>query len=700
MDLKFYVGILLRRWWILVLSMLLVGGMTHLKIQRTPVAYSAQLRMLYESNSAAMQVMSNTGMMYPQSWNNPVDTQLQLITTRPNIEEVVKRLKLPPPWSVDAILGGLSAEVDRNTDIIVLRFASLDPDATVRIVNQVGRVFVERNRSYHKDTARQTRIFIEEQLHKTEVTLNGAEDALRRFREENKAFSISELSGATAGRLASLDSGAIDLQMERRILEATMAEARRHLDLTDMTVARRLEKLRVDPLFNALQTQLVSEEATITSKQAQFTNDAPEVKEIESRAKRVKEALTKRVRFVAGADLSDKDLMAGRTPTEQKYLDEFVTTQSKLFEIDAREKAMASTKSVYESRFASLPAKDQQLTQLMRAQQAAVETYNVFLRRMQEVRITEAINVGNVRIVEESMMAVQQMIPRQKFLLLASLLGLIFGLGVALLIEFLDDRIRRPEEAENVLELPILGMLPWVDGRGGAGKRLVVLEDPRSPVTESYRALQTYTRTIDPEGSHQCMMITSPGPKEGKSTVLANLAIISAQMGKRTLIIDTDLRAPSQHVNFDRPNLMGLYDIVYEGLPADEAIQPTEIDNLDILCTGPVPPDPVQTLNSDAFKKLVDRLRKDYDAIFFDAPPINLFTDAAVLGRLVDSVILVVDVRSTTRNGTLQAKDLLIKARVPLRGMVVKNMSYKMSRYHNRYFERYYMDRLKHIANE
>src|SRR3989338_8807128 len=167
MDLKYYVGIFLRRWWMVVLSTVLVGGVTAYRMSNQPTAYSAKVRLLYEANSVATSVLSNAGMAYPMSWNNPVDTQLQLITTRPNVEEVIKRLNLSAGASrvtPESILAGLGAEVDRNTDIIVLRYASFDRDRTVQVVNEVGRVFVERNRSYHKDAARQTRQFIQEQL--------------------------------------------------------------------------------------------------------------------------------------------------------------------------------------------------------------------------------------------------------------------------------------------------------------------------------------------------------------------------------------------------------------------------------------------------------------------------------------------------------------------------------------------------------
>ncbi|MNS26732.1 Tyrosine-protein kinase YwqD [compost metagenome] len=704
MDIKYYLSIFLRRWWILVITTGLVTGVTAIRAGKEPVTYTAQARMLYETNNVASSVLGGA-MFMPMSWNNPVDTQLQLITTRPNAEEAIKRLGLNDPAkgpviTPEEVLGGLSAQVDKNTDIIMLRFTHLKSDLAIKVVNEMGHVFVERNRANHQETARTARQFIMEQLAKTEKTLTEAEDQLRAFRESNGLFEVSSLGNTTAGQLSSIDTRLIDLDVDRKVAEEKLANARRHLEVTDPGLMLRMEKLNADKVYASLQSSLAEGEAALTVKRTQYTDDAPEVQDAQAQLNKLRAAMQMRVKHVLGKGLGDQELVSSRTTSEERFLADLVTAQTEVAQLDARAAALKASRGEYESRFSSLPAKDQQLAQLNRRKAAAEQTYEVFLKREQEMRITEAMNLGNVRMVEEATVASASASGYSRTVSLAALLGLIFGLGVALLIEFLDDRIRRPEEAENVLELPILGMLPWVEGREASRRRLVVLEDPRSPVTESYRALQTYTRTVEPDVRHQCFMLTSPGPKEGKSTVLANLAITSAQLGKRTLIVDTDLRAPSQHINFDRQNLMGIYDVVYEGCPLEEAIQQTDVEGLDILCTGPVPPDPVQTLHADAFKRMVEKLRKDYDAIFFDSPPINLFTDAAVLGRMTDSVLMVVDVRSTTRQATVAAKELLIKAKVPLAGMVVKNTAATTNRYHTRYYERYYMDRLKQLADE
>lgn len=704
MDIKYYLSVFMRRWWILVITTVLVTGVTAVRAGNEPVTYSAQARLLYEANNVAASVLG--GNMYmPMSWNNPVDTQIQLITTRPNIEEVIKRLGMNKPTKgrvmvPDEVLGGLAAEVDKNTDIILLRYNHNTADVAVNVVNEVGRVFVERNRAYHQETARSAHQFIKEQLAKTEQALADAENELRTFRETNGLFEVAGIGANTANQLSTIDTRLIDLEVDRKVASEKLANARRHLEVTDPGLMLRMEKLQADQVYTNLQAALATGEAALTVKMTQYTEDSPEVADARAQLNKLKVAVQARVKHVIGKGLSEQEIVSSRTPSEERFLGDLVAAQTETTLLDARAEALKVSRGTYESRFAVLPAKDQQLAQLQRRKAAAEQTYEVFLKREQEVRITEAMNLGNVRMIEEATMAIPSASNYQRTVGLAALLGLIFGLGVALLIEFLDDRIRRPEEAQNALELPILGLLPWVEGREASRRRLVVLDDPRSPVTESYRALQTYTRMVEPDSRHQAFMLTSPGPKEGKSTVLANLAITSAQLGKRTLIVDTDLRAPSQHLNFDRQNLMGIYDVVYEGCDVTEAIQHTDVAGLDILCTGPVPPDPVQTLHSEAFKRMVSRLREDYDAIFFDSPPINLFTDAAVLGRMTDSVLLVVDVRSTTRHATITAKELLTRAKVPLAGMVVKNTAPVTSRYQNRYYERYYMDRLKQMADD
>ncbi|MFN3431502.1 MAG: Wzz/FepE/Etk N-terminal domain-containing protein, partial [Candidatus Sericytochromatia bacterium] len=171
MDIKYYLSIFLRRWWILVITTGLVTGVTAIRAGKEPVTYTAQARLLYETNNVAQSVLGGA-MFMPMSWNNPVDTQLQLITTRPNAEEAIKRLGLNEPAkgrvvTPEEVLGGLSAQVDKNTDIIMLRFTNLQSDLAIKVVNEMGRVFVERNRASHQETARTARQFIMEQLAKT-----------------------------------------------------------------------------------------------------------------------------------------------------------------------------------------------------------------------------------------------------------------------------------------------------------------------------------------------------------------------------------------------------------------------------------------------------------------------------------------------------------------------------------------------------
>lgn len=704
MDVKAYLGIFLRRWWLIVLSMLVAMGLTYRQNLGKPTVYSASARLLYEVNTVANSILGQTG-MFQMNWTNPVDTQIKLVNTRPNALEVIRRLGLDRasqanPMSPEAIMGSLSASVDPNTNIILLGYSSLDPMLTIKIVNEAARVFVERERMSKAETARQTREFIEQQLAKTEKLLNDAENQLKEFRLANLSLDPGTGAAAFGDSIQGVDKQLITLDVDRYVAQAQLDDAKRHLTNTDPGLALRMEKIRADAYLQSLISKLNAGEAELTVARTRLTDAAPEVVVAQGDLGRLRQAVQDRIRHLLGRSVPDEELQVGLTSTEQKYLDQLLGAQAKLLQLEVQEKALARSRGVYVEKFHGYPEKNLRMQQLMRQQRAAEESYNVFYKRMQELRVTESVNTGEVRIVEEAAVANPTGINMQRTLALASLTGFMVGLAIAVLLEFLDDRIRRPEDAQHALELPILGMVPYLEARLMKRGKPVVLDDPRSPVTEAYRALQTYIRLVDPERGMQAVLITSPGPKEGKSTVAANLAATMAQLGRRTLLVDADLRAPTAHEAFGLPEGKGLTDVVLGQEVLEEVIQATELELLDLLPAGPMPNDPMQVLHAEAFHRVLEKLKRDYEAIVFDAPPINLFSDAAVLGRAVDGVLLVVDVRATTRAATSQAKDLLGKAKAPLLGMVVKNVPVRPPRTKVRYQQRYYVDRLKTLATE
>lgn len=203
--------------------------------------------------------------------------------------------------------------------------------------------------------------------------------------------------------------------------------------------------------------------------------------------------------------------------------------------------------------------------------------------------------------------------------------------------------------------------------------KLIVNERARSPVAEAFRALRTNIQFSKADGELRIIMVTSPGPAEGKSTVLANIAVSMAQAGRKVLILDCDLRKPVQHSAF-RLTGKGLTNALAEGMPVTSLIQETDIKNLRVVTSGPIPPNPSELLGTSQMQQILNSLKEQCDVLLIDAPPVVAVTDASVLAARTDGVILVVNSGTTRPEMVQKAKDLLIKAHGDILGVVLNRV--------------------------
>lgn len=216
-------------------------------------------------------------------------------------------------------------------------------------------------------------------------------------------------------------------------------------------------------------------------------------------------------------------------------------------------------------------------------------------------------------------------------------------------------------------------------------RSLVTFLNPQSPISEQYRTIRTNIEfsTIDEEV--KTLVVTSSGPGEGKSTTSNNLAIVFAQQGKKVLLIDADLRKPTAHYSFKLENLYGLTNVLTKQAKIEQAIQKTEQENLSVLTSGPIPPNPAELLGSKAMAELLRNVQEMFDIIIFDTPPVLVVTDAQILANKCDGVVLVVSSGKTENEGALKAKDLLINAKAKLLGVILNNKSQKDSQHYYYY---------------
>ena len=270
--------------------------------------------------------------------------------------------------------------------------------------------------------------------------------------------------------------------------------------------------------------------------------------------------------------------------------------------------------------------------------------------------------------------------------LLAGVIGLVLAIGGGVLIEYLDDTVKTSEDVNRITGLATIGTIARIEGEDYPTK-LVTAIKPLSPTAEAFRVLRTNLQFSSVDHPPKSVMLTSPGPSEGKSIILANLAVAVAQSGLKVVLVDTDLRRPVQHKIFGLPNRHGLSDaIVSPEKDLRQHLLKTQIENLWLLPSGSLPPNPAELLASARMKELIATLAKDADLVLFDSPPTLVVTDAAILGVRVDGVVLVNDGGSTRSNDARRAVEELKRVRANLLGVVLNRMSGRGSGYYYAYY--------------
>jgi non-specific protein-tyrosine kinase len=276
--------------------------------------------------------------------------------------------------------------------------------------------------------------------------------------------------------------------------------------------------------------------------------------------------------------------------------------------------------------------------------------------------------------------------------LLAAAIGAMLAVGAAFLIEYLDDTLKSPEEVARTMGISTLGGITRISGDTPAEK-LITIRHPKSPISEAYRVMRTNLQFSSLDRPLKSLVVTSPNPVEGKSTTLANLGVVMAQAGNSVVLVDSDLRRPMLHKIFQLSNKQGLTSALLEDEPlVDGHLQDTGIENLRVLTSGPLPPNPSELLGSQKMQHLVRLLEAESDIVVFDTPPTLPVTDAAVLSTQTDGVLLVADAAKTRRAAARQAAENLRKVGANILGAALNRLSTRRSGSHYYYYYYYAED--------
>lgn len=588
------------------------------------------------------------------------------------------------PIAVRAFMRTLDvSRPDREANIVEVRYEGRDPELVRAVPNEVARRFILRRDSVRKTQARSTVFFLAQQIDTLGRRLRAAEGGLLAFRESQRVVSPQVEGETQVSRLANLQADRELAEAERSSLAGMMAEIERTpAEQSDAPYKRLigfpmvLKNPAVSELLRSLnELQSRRTELLRTSREAD-----PEVV-----------LLTQSIR---ARDLELKQLMS----TYLTALTDQVRSYDALL-------------SRFQNEVLRIPAKEIQLARLRREATSMEDIYTALLERMHETQIAAAVEDPSVRILDPAIMPLKPIRPNQPLsLLLALILGLALGGGFAFVREHVDNTIRNRDELQEASgAIPVLGMVPRIvlpadrkakrgvfafAGNGGAHPdftRVTVDHDARGPVAEAYRTLRTNIAFTRQDVPLKVLVISSALPGEGKSTSASNLAIALAQQGQKVALIDADMRRGTLHNSLGAASEPGLSNVLAGQLAPTDALQPIRLEGVSLyfMPTGTLPPNPAELLASTRVSQLLDELRPEFDVIVIDTPPLNVVTDAAIIGARADGVLLVARAAVTDRDAYRYAIEQVHAVRARVLGCVLNDVEAHTGGYYGRAKEYY-----------
>lgn len=567
--------------------------------------------------------------------------------------------------SVDNPVGFLKKAVDatvgKQSDVITVTVETAYPEDSALLANAVVDSYITYQNKQQRTTATEVLKILQKEKEKHEGALRVTSKAMLDFKRANGTLSFeSDKGNIITQRLGELSNALTAAQLE--MLDAKV--------LVDAATA-----LGNDPtkLKQLIQSERTRREEPLVGIGADNQDLWTEFRRLKRAAEQAKQAYGPDHRLVHAYQQQLESLKEDMAELDNMTVVNYQAVINQQY-VKAETKVDQLARALEEQRGLAmdLNAKATEYGQLESDARRAEKVLDILDSRIKELNVSEdaPLSISILEVARPSGAAVKPK-PSQTAGI-ALVIGLMLGLGGALLQDWMDQRLRSVEEIRAVLELPVLGVVPQMMGRQPAHERgQEVHLRPRSNVAEAYRTVRTSIYFGVPDPKAKTLLVTSPSPGDGKTTMASNLAIAIAQSGRRVLLIDADTRKPMMHRIFNLKDDIGLSSVLLGEATTEQAVQRTGVDMLDILPCGPLPPNPSEILSSQAFLDLIDALSADYDQIVIDSPPVEPVTDARILAASCDVTILVLRAEKSTRRLSVHARDALIGVGANLLGAIV-----------------------------
>jgi succinoglycan biosynthesis transport protein ExoP len=621
---------------------------------------------------------------------------------------------------IDGFLGRLSVRPVRLTRLVDVSFEAHDPKLAAECVNELSAAFIDLNINMKYAATEQATTFLADQIKSLQTDIEQKEGELQKLEAEANIVALSDNETTVIDRLSQLNKAMTEAQIERSQKEATWNGIKN-------IGPDYIPEAITNPLIQRLREDYVRLKREYQKMEERFQPDFPQLQRTKVELESARKSLEDETQNLVKGAYSDYQTALNKERSLETEFNEQKTAAMK----------MNSSAVLYNGLKVEIQNKKTVLDSLLRREsETGVEA------RLKGLR------TSNIRVVDRARVPIRPSSPNKKRnLILALLLGLGGGVGLAFVFDFLDNSVKTSEDVERYAGLPTLGVVPkftlegasrsYTYGRklksakapaqleagkaaagegtraataaGAAGSpaaagpfvaevetsnrpgmiELVPHYFPNSRLAESYRSIRTALLLSSADNPVKTVAVTSALPGEGKTVSVANLAVTLAQSGKTVLVVDADLRRPRQHRLFKVKNTFGLTTYLADSVGIKEVVKSTEIPNLFVVNAGPIPPNPAELLGSDKMSRFIRMLADECDFILFDLPPMLEISDALVLGAKVDGMVLVVQGDKTSREALKKAREKLDLLKVRTIGVIINNVTVP---HHGYYYYKGYHD--------
>jgi capsular exopolysaccharide synthesis family protein len=683
-DIRHYLNVVRKRWWVIVAAFCVVVVLFGVITARKPKIYAASTTVIVDPmapNVLGRQGVEVVTLGSGNPWINTdyYNTQIHILGSRSLAEATVDRFKLHKDErlvgpigarsederrsaATGYLLGRVSGRFDRDSRVMTISVSDTRPAVAKDLADAVADTYIHRNVDLKQYVTRDASGRVAKMRDDAAARLKDSETALYDFRREHNILTVAlqDQQNMLVRELDAFSSALTDVKKRRMD-----AQARRKavVTLIDEDALNAPSGISQSTSIEALRSVYLEERRKLLELEEKYGPKWPAVESQRARVESAKTDLVEEARTMVRA--MDAEIRAFQD-AEGRYGAEVARLTKEAIELNGLEVKYKT---------------------LAREAEVAANDYTDLYKRQIESGLQVNDVSNNITLLDSAVMPGAPVAPNMRTaLMLGAALGLLLGLLLAFGVEFLDRSVKTQEDIEVGAGLPFLGMVPALEGVQALKKpELYVNDHPNSTLAECCRVVRTNILFCSPDRPLKTMVVTSSNPVEGKTTTSVNLAIVMAQGGNRTLLVDTDMRRPRLHKALGVGNENGMSRVIVGESEIEDAVKTTEVPNLWVMPCGPLPPNPAELLQTEKFEALVKRLGEKYDRVIFDSPPVLAVTDAVVLSRVVDGVIVVVRAGRTSRDALIRARRSLKAADPNIAGVVLNDVNLKSPHYASYY---------------